>query len=219
MAGSSLEQSIDQEAAEALCAVARRALEEVRTTAAPSEVMHEASLRLEEAIGLLAPHAHQGGFAQADLEGGLGLYGQTRDPMEIFPYSPLIGRLNPVAPPVEFFMDGDVVRGRAVFRPVHCGPPNHVHGGMVAATLDELLGIVNVMQGQGAMTGTLTIKYRAPTPLFEEIRLEGRHAGVEGRKVYAKGSMWHGDVLLAEAEGVFILIGAESRSKLRIASD
>jgi hypothetical protein len=31
--------------------------------------------------------------------------------------------------------------------------------------------------------------------------------------------MWHGDTLLAEAEGVFILIGADARSRLRITGD
>jgi acyl-coenzyme A thioesterase PaaI-like protein len=219
MAGSAQDDGVDGEAIEALSAAARRAIEEVRTTRAPREVIEQARRRLEEAASILAPHAHQGGFAQADLGGGVGLYGRSRDPMEIFPYSPLIGRRNPVAPQIELFVDGEVVRGRAVYRPVHCGPPNHVHGGIVAATMDELLGVVNVMNGLGAMTGTLTIRYRAPTPLFEEIRLEGRPGGVEGRKVYAAGSMWHGDTLLAEAEGVFILIGADARSRLRITGD
>jgi acyl-coenzyme A thioesterase PaaI-like protein len=219
MAGAARGERTPNDADEQLCAAARRVLEEVRTTRAPGEVLDEARRQLERVIDVLAPHAHEGGFAQADREGGLGLYGQSRDPMALFPYSPLIGRLNPVAPPVEFWMDGDVVRGRAVFRSPYCGPPNHVHGGVVAGVLDELLGVVNVMHGRGAMTGTLTIKYRAPTPLFEEIRMLGCPAGVDGRKVYAEGSLWHGETLLAEAEGVFILIGEEARSKLGIASD
>jgi len=217
MAGTTGGETIRDDSGERLAAAARRVIEEVRTTRAPREVLEEATRQLERAIDALAPHAHEGGFAQADLQGGIGLYGQTRDPMELFPYSPLIGRRNPIAPPIEFWMEGDEVRGRAVFRPPYCGPPNHVHGGVVAAVFDELLGVVNVMHGVGAMTGTLTIKYRAPTPLFEEIRMEGRAAGVDGRKVFAEGSLWHGQQLLAEAEGVFILVGPEAHSKLGIA--
>ena len=42
------------------------------------------------------------------------------------------------------------------------------------------------------------------TPLDVPLRLEGEHVGSEGRKVFSKGRMWHGDVLLCEAEGLFV---------------
>jgi len=64
------------------------------------------------------------------------------------------------------------------------------------------------------MTGTLTVRYRKPTPLLEEIRMEGRPAGVDGRKVYAEGTMWCGETLLAEAEGVFVRVGDWTRDDL-----
>lgn len=196
---------------------ARRAITAVRTTRAPDAAIDEACAALDRAAQILAPHAHAGPLAQNDLEGGVGLYGRTDDPMVLFPYSPVIGRRNPISPPVELWLEDGVVHGRAVFGAAYCGPPNHVHGGVVAQVLDELLGTVNVMHTVGAMTGTLTIRYRAPTPLFEEIRLEGHQAGVDGRKVYAEGSMWHGDTLLAEAHGIFILVEGETRERLGIA--
>ena len=139
---------------------------------------------------------------QADLLGGLGRFEQTLDPMELFPYSPLIGRGNPLSPPVRFEVKEGVVHGLGRFGAQYCGPPNHVHGGVVAAVMDELLGAVNVVNDLGAMTGTLTVRYRRPTPLFEEIRMEGRTSETQGRKVFAQGKMWHGDDLLAEAEGI-----------------
>ncbi len=46
------------------------------------------------------------------------------------------------------------------------GPPTCVHGGVIAELFDELLGISNILAGPGAMTGTLTIRYRRPTPLL-----------------------------------------------------
>ena len=44
--------------------------------------------------------------------------------------------------------------------------------------------------------------------------MEGQTAGTDGRKVYARGEMWHGDVLLAESEGTFIQIGDDFRAKM-----
>ena len=80
--------------------------------------------------------------------------------------------------------------------------------------MDELLGAVNVVNDLGAMTGTLTVRYRRPTPLFEEVRMEGRTGEARGRKVFAQGEIWHGDTLLAEAEGVFIKVADDFRARM-----
>ncbi len=194
----------------------RRLIAAVRVTRAPVAELDSARDALEQVARLLEPHRHEGSHAQADLLGGIGRFGETDDPMEYFPYSPIIGRGNPLALPVVFEVHDGVVHGRATFTPPFCGPPNHVHGGVVALVFDELLGTVNVANGLGAMTGTLTIRYRRPTPLHQEVRMEGRSTGVDGRKVYAEGKMWHGDLLLAEAVGIFIQVAGDMRDKLRI---
>jgi acyl-coenzyme A thioesterase PaaI-like protein len=120
---------------------------------------------------------------------------------------------------VEFHVIDGVVHGRAIFTAPFCGPPNHVHGGVIALVFDELLGVVTVANRLGAMTGTLTIRYRRPMPILEEVRMEGRPAGVEGREVFVEGSMWHGETLLAEAEGTFVQVTGDMREKLRIPGD
>ena len=203
----------------ALCGATRRLIEATRLSTAPAARLIEARGYVDRALKALALHVHPGPYAQADLLGGLGKFEETRDPMELFPYSPLVGRGNPIAPPVEFTVDGDRVRGLGRFGAQYCGPPNHVHGGVVAAVMDELLGAVNVVNDLGAMTGTLTVRYRRPTPLFEEIRMEGRTAGSDGRKVFARGEMWHGENLLAEAEGIFIQVGDDFRGRMGLATN
>jgi hypothetical protein len=75
---------------------------------------------------------------------------------------------------------------------------------VVAELFDELLGSVTILSGCPGMTGTLTIKYRRPTPLLTPLDLVGRLTGVEGRKVFAWGGIYHDGVLTAEAEGTFI---------------
>ena len=54
------------------------------------------------------------------------------------------------------------------------------------------------------MTGTLTVRYRRPTPLLAPLELVARHTGKEGRKVYAWGGIYHQGELTAEADGIFI---------------
>jgi acyl-coenzyme A thioesterase PaaI-like protein len=89
------------------------------------------------------------------------------------------------------------------------GPPGCVHGGVIAGLFDELLGVANIASGHGAMTGTLTIVYRSPTPLYSDLTLEGHTTGASGRKVFASGTIHAGDRLCAEADGIFISVPHE----------
>jgi acyl-coenzyme A thioesterase PaaI-like protein len=130
-------------------------------------------------------------------------------PQDHFPTSPMIGFANPIAPPVEVWaVTGEggqrEIRGRVTFDYPYEGPPTCVHGGVIAELFDELLGLSNILVGLGAMTGTLTIAYRRPTPLLAPLELAARHTRTEGRKVFAWGGLYHEGELTAEAEGVFI---------------
>ena len=132
-------------------------------------------------------------------------------PQDHFPTSPMIGFANPISPPVEVWAvhgeDGQrEIRGRVTFDYPFEGPPTCVHGGVIAELFDELLGLSNILAGKGAMTGTLTVRYRRPTPLLAPLEIAARHTGQEGRKVYAWGGLYHEGELTAEAEGVFILV-------------
>jgi acyl-CoA thioesterase FadM len=64
------------------------------------------------------------------------------------------------------------------------------------------------------MTGKLTVRYRNPTPLHTDLRIEGRRTSVEGRRITAKGTIHAGDTLTAEAEGLFISIRQERAEEL-----
>lgn len=145
-----------------------------------------------------APTGGPEDFDEAARKGGL-------EPGDFFPYSPLVGRLNPISPPITLLRaENGEVRGEAVFRAPFNGPPGSVHGGILAAAFDELLGCVCVTNGIGGFTGTLTVIYRSTTPIEQPITMRGWHDRTEGRKVFAKGTMYHGDTLCAEAEGIFI---------------
>ena len=128
----------------------------------------------------------------------------TGPPQDFFPTSPVIGFANPIAPPVVVEAADGELRGTAFFDYPYEGPPTCVHGGVIAMVFDELLGAANIAAGCPAMTGTLTIRYRRPTPLRRTLRLEARCVGRSGRKVTTWGGIFDGELLLAEAEGIFI---------------
>lgn len=197
----------DPEAAARLAAATRRVIDVVRRSAATPEAMREAADALLAIAGDLEPHAHPGPFMQRELVWRAELRGpleRPRDFAEFFPYSPLVGPRNPIAPPIVFEIRGDRLHGRVEFGAAYVGPPQSVHGGVIAAAFDELLGSTNLVKGVGGMTGTLTVRYREPTPIGTPVDLEGWVLRVEGRKVFTRGEMRHAGRLTAEADGIFI---------------
>ncbi len=125
-----------------------------------------------------------------------------------FDQSPLIGRANPLSPPIvlEALPTENKVRGHVVFGSAYEGPPGCVHGGFVAAAFDEVLGFANSISGNPGMTAELTVRYRKPTPLHSELRFEAELLRVEGRKNFTAGRVLAGDLVTAEAEGLFIAV-------------
>ncbi len=129
-------------------------------------------------------------------------------------FSPVIGRANPLAPPVELDVVDDRVVGTVTFGHAYEGPPGHVHGGWVAAAFDEVLGAVQAMSGNPGMTAHLEIDYKRPTPLHVPLRFEAWIDRVEGRKIFCTCHLFSADAgdpggeehLRAESRGLFISI-------------
>ena len=86
------------------------------------------------------------------------------------------------------------------------GHPGFVHGGHVSAVLDLVLGVVSASGGVATMTGTLTTRYRRPTPSKRELVCRGEIERVEGRKVFSRAVLMDGDTLIAEADGIFLRV-------------
>jgi acyl-coenzyme A thioesterase PaaI-like protein len=183
----------------------RRLLHQVRATTAPPEHLAEAAAALDRVSDRLAPFAHPGPFNQGRIDGTLRKHTDASDFRSMMPYSPVSGFLNPIAAPTEFTAQDGSVSGRAVFPVTYTGPPQSVHGGLVAATFDELLASAVIAKQMPGRTGTLTIRYRELTPIGKPVEMEAHHAGRDGRKVFAQGEMRAGGRVTAEAEGVFVL--------------
>jgi acyl-coenzyme A thioesterase PaaI-like protein len=114
------------------------------------------------------------------------------------------GLRNPVAPPLTMSFDGERLTGSAHLGAAYEGPAGLVHGGIVAALLDQALGSAVEHSGAPGMTGTLTLRYRQGTVLGP-VTVSAWLDRVEGVKSFAKGTLSTADGVTVEAEGVFIL--------------
>ena len=190
-----------------LAAAMRQVIERLVTTEAPVDELRVAADRLERYAERLDSHPRQyvtWGHPEASTAGTVGGF---------FDLSPLMGRANPLAPPIHLQVEGNGVRGTASFGWAYQGPPGHLHGGLVAAMFDEALGLAQSMTGNPGMTGTLTVRYRRPTPLNTELRIEATVQRVEGRKIFTEARLYAGGTLTAEAEAVFISVDMTSMRK------
>lgn len=118
--------------------------------------------------------------------------------------SPVSGRTNAVAAPLTYRHEGDHTLATAVYAVQHEGPAGHVHGGVVAAAFDELLGVAQMASGAAGFTGSLSVRFHRPTPLHVPITYDARVAGRDGRKLTVTATSTDGHRELASAEGVFI---------------
>jgi len=141
-----------------------------------------------------------------------------RDPAAMIPFSPISGPYNPIAAP--FAMHVEDVPGqppklvaRVTFGRVFEGPPHNVHGGIVSAAWDQLLAFANLANHTGGPTGSLTVKYRKPTPIEREVTFEAWADRIEGRKVWVHGRCTEGGEVLTESEGLFVRFDAERAAR------
>ena len=199
----------DEPGTERLAGDLRGLLDAMRRADAPTAELDRAAALIREATSILAPHRVEGMPMQGRLGTNGPVGGASVRPEEFFPWSPILGPLNPMsaAMHLEFDAATESMHGVATFDTRFVGPPGMVHGGIIALAFDELLGTANVCLGLGAFTGTLSVRYDRPTPIETEVTMEARVERTEGRKVFTVGTITHAGEVTARAEGVFIRTG------------
>ncbi len=122
---------------------------------------------------------------------------------------PIAGRSNPIAPPALLEIDADSRRvvGEVKFGRAFEGAPGCVHGGFVAAVLDEALGMACIFGGGPAMTAELTTRFLRHTPIEVRLKIEAKLEGVEGKKVRTSGRVTSEGVTVVDSTGLFIAVG------------
>jgi acyl-CoA hydrolase len=67
---------------------------------------------------------------------------------------------------------------------VHEGQPGRIHGGLLAAAFDEMMGAVNWLIGPPTLTGRLDVVFRAPVPVGRMLYFRAWSAGIDRRKSF-----------------------------------
>lgn len=94
------------------------------------------------------------------------------------------------APPAGFgidFMvdDDDAIVATVTFDESKEGDKGILHGGAIAAVLDEAMGAAAYEYGQPGYTVTMTYNYASHIPLHEDVHIKAWIEKVEGKKVFA----------------------------------
>jgi len=120
------------------------------------------------------------------------------------------GIANPIGLKIRFYNLGPgEVEANYTVPEVFQGFPGIVHGGIVAALLDEISYRALIVDDPERLmfTARLTIRYRGNVPVEESLRLVGRSGKVKKRSATAYGYIYSKDgELLAEAEALLIRV-------------
>jgi acyl-coenzyme A thioesterase PaaI-like protein len=123
------------------------------------------------------------------------------------PYHPMSlvgGSAHPIAPQLHTVRTDDGVAGTVVLGPAHEGGPGLVHGGILSLLFDHAMGQALFVAGHSAMTVSLEVRYRAPTPLGVPIAVAAKLDGRDGRKLFVVAQATVDRTVTAEASGVFV---------------
>ncbi len=170
------------------------------SSAADASELVAATALIEEAADRLRPHVPDEPAARFHRD--LPLH-------EAMPFDFVVGRCNPLAPPIEIELDPPKATGRGRFGIAYQGAPGWVHGAAIAAAFDIVLTAANQAAGAAGPTAWLKVRYRRPTLLANEAYFDAWVEEQRGNRVVAHGRLLQRGVVTAEAEGEFVAIDYE----------
>jgi len=128
----------------------------------------------------------------------------------------ICGEENPAGLQTRFYVEDGIVKMPLSVQAHHCGFPNVVHGGIVAAALDETMGwAASRAIKRMCVTGELTVRYLAPVPADRELTVCAEVVRSHRRVVHASAHIIDGDdKVYARSEGRFLPMTAEETLKV-----
>jgi acyl-coenzyme A thioesterase PaaI-like protein len=90
----------------------------------------------------------------------------------------------------------------------HQGGPGIVHGGLVAAALDEACGLLATWHRFPTVTARLAVRFRRPVPINTDLAVTARVERVEGSRIEIVGTL-DAKETLAHAHGWFLHVPLE----------
>ena len=86
----------------------------------------------------------------------------------------------------------------------HQAGPGLVHGGLVAAALDEACGLLATWYRFPTVTARIFVRYLRPVAINRELVARSEVDGTRGRRIHVRGELADADGALAEARATFV---------------
>ncbi len=122
------------------------------------------------------------------------------------------GAANDAGMKLRFELDLDEMRthGRFALGANYAGGGGFAHGGIIAVVLDEAMGKLSKLTDERAVTAEMSVEYRKPVPVDQEIVVQGWQVEEKGRNRFRAAEIH--DVqgnLLARSKGRFVVVDAK----------
>jgi acyl-coenzyme A thioesterase PaaI-like protein len=94
----------------------------------------------------------------------------------------------------------------------HQGASGLAHGGLLSTALDEILGSLNWLLGDPAVTGRLECEFRVPVPVGSVLHIHAEILGKERRKIFSVATARLNSVdgpVAVIAHSIYIQVGVE----------
>lgn len=126
-------------------------------------------------------------------------------------YCFVCGRYNPIGLHLQFYTaDDGSVHAEYTPRREHQGYPGVMHGGLIAAMLDEIIGRTAIVRNFWCMTAKLEVRFKKPVPIDAPLRLKGEIVRQDTRVLEGRGEIRLADGTLAvEAFGTYVRLPDE----------
>ncbi len=86
----------------------------------------------------------------------------------------------------------------------HQGYDGITHGGIIATLLDEAMAQALLARGMAAVTARLEVRFKEPLATGTTASVRGWFAGSAGRAIKAEAVAAVGNIIIADAKGIFV---------------
>lgn len=116
----------------------------------------------------------------------------------------LLGKSSPIGFHMELEVQDSKIIGEACIPIPFQGPPNRVHGGIVATVMDILLSRTQILSDFLGFTADLQVSYKRAVPIDEVLTLEAWIESVDDRMLINRGRISCNGKTCATAKGLWI---------------
>jgi acyl-coenzyme A thioesterase PaaI-like protein len=125
------------------------------------------------------------------------------------------GQDNIIGLNLNFHSDGETVRTKWFPDRRHEGYKGIVHGGLLAAVLDEVMIKAILAKDIRCVTASMEVKYKAPAEVGDELLFEGRMTEQKGRIILTVGWARNSKgVVVAQATGKYMKVPGDLDKRL-----